>query len=302
MEYSDLDIYLSYSWKQTAEANLLEQELFEKWGIILRRDRKQMTYKDSISNFMSELAGSKHIILLLSNEYFESENCMHEFVSILTHDSFSNKILPVQIDNAKLKLYSAENRLEQVLYWKNKLEKFSELKDIMQNDYQKLSDISSGVGDALFKLSEMNTWSFTDLNKSRFQMIIDDISKNYTERFVASEYLISIKPFDSVNLYQPRQKEKMRFKSLPTETKVTFYLKLETFEEGEYSWVDFNGNLRNTHIIKPLHKDESYHGHVFDFSKYDFLFEISFRNSAPFEISIKPRKNLTLAPSPTPSY
>lgn len=302
MEYSDLDIYLSYSWKQTAEANLLEQELFEKWGIILRRDRKQMTYKNSISNFMSELAGSKHIILLLSNEYFESENCMHEFVSILTHDSFSNKILPVQIDNAKLKLYSAEDRLEQVLYWKNKLEKFSELKDIMQNDYQKLSDISLGVGDALFKLSEMKTLSFSDLNKSRFQMIIKDISKNYTERFVTPEYLISIKPFDSVNLYQPRQNEKMGFKSLPTETKVTFYLKLETIEEGEYSWVKFDGDLRKTLIIKPLHEDESYQGHVFDFSKYNFLFEISFRNSAPFEISIKPRGNLTLTPSPTPSY
>lgn len=218
MKFSDLDIYLSYSWKQTSEANLLEQELFEKWGIILRRDRKEMIYKDSISDFMKELATSGHIILLLSVEYFESENCMHELVSIFKNDSISNWILPIIIDNIKLKIYSAEDRLEQVLFWKKKLENFIEIKDIMQNDYLKLSDISTGIGEALFKLSEMNALSYPDLNKSRFQMVIDDISKNYTERFAFPEYFISIKPFDSVNLYQPKRKEKIKFKSLPTET------------------------------------------------------------------------------------
>lgn len=301
MKYSDLDIYLSYSWKQTNEANLLEQELFEKWGIILRRDRKETIYKDSFSNFMSELAKSSHIILLLSNEYFESENCMHEFVSILNNDSFSDRILPIQIDNAKLKIYSSEERLNQVREWKNKLEKFSEVKDVMQNDYQKLSDIYNGVGNALFKLSEMKILSFSELNKSRFQMIIDDISRNYDEEFVASEYLISINPFDSVNLYHPKRNEKMEFKSLPTQTKITFYLKLETYEDGEYSWIEFDGKLRKTLIKKPLHDDVSYYGHKFDFSKYGFLFEISSNNSAPFEISIKRRLISYPTPAPTPS-
>lgn len=302
MKYSDLDIYLSYSWKQTSEANLLEQELFEKWSIILRRDRKDMTYKDSIINFMKELAGSKHIILLLSKEYFESENCMHEFVSILNNDSFSNRILPIQIDNAELRIRSSEDRLEQVLKWKNKLEKFIENKDIMQNDYQKLSNISNGVGNALFKLSAMNTLSFSDLNKSRFQMIIDDVSRNYDEKFENPKYLISINPFDSVNLYQPKRKETTTFKSLPTVTKVTFYLKLETYEVGEYSWIDFDGKSPQTTLIKPLlHPYDSYDGHVFDFSNYDFLFEISSRNSSPIEISIKSRLNSYPTPVPTSS-
>lgn len=299
MKYSDLDIYLSYSWKQTSEANLLEQELFEKWGIILRRDRKETIYKDSFSNFMGELAKSSHIILLLSNEYFESENCMHEFVSILNNDSFSDRILPIQIDNAKLKIYSSEERLKQVWDWKNKLEKVSELKDIMQNDYKKLNDISSGVGNALFKLSEMKTLSFSELNKSKFQMIVDDISKYYTEKFEDPKYLISINPFDSVNLYQP--KRTATFKSLRTETKVTFYLKLETNEGGEYLWIKHNGKLREkTPIIIPLRKEESYNGHFFDFSNYGFLFEISLRNSSLFEISIKPRLNSNFTPTSTP--
>lgn len=290
MKYSDLDIYLSYSWKQTNEANLLEQELFEKWGIILRRDRREMIYKDSIGNFMKELAGSNHIILLLSNEYFESENCMHEFVSILKNASFANRILPIQIDTAKLKIYSAEDRLEQVLKWKTKLDKFSEVKDITQYDYKKLSDIYEGVGNALFKLSEMNTLSYSDLNKSRFLMIVDDILKNYDEKFEAPKYLISINPFDSVNLYQSKRIKDMGFKSLPTETKVTFYLKLETIEGGEYSWIDFDGiSTTKTQINRHLHPCISFNGHFFDFSNYGFLFEISSRNSSPFEISIIPR-------------
>ncbi|MES2516556.1 MAG: toll/interleukin-1 receptor domain-containing protein [Bacteroidota bacterium] len=301
MKYSDLDIYLSYSWKQTKEANLLEQELFEKWGIILRRDRKELTYKDSITNFMQELAGSEHIILLLSNEYFESEPCMHEFVSILNNDSFSDKILPIRIDNVNLEIYSSEDRLEQVLKWQKKLERFNEIKDIMQNDYKKLSDISDGIGNALFKLSEMNTLSFSDLSKSRFQVIVDDISKKYTEEFETPKYLISINPFDSVNLYQPKRKGPIPFKSLPTVTKVTFYLRLETDEDGEYLWINHDGKPKTTQILKPLCKDDSYNGHVFDFSEYGFLFEISFRHSAPFEISIKSRINLNLAPAPTPS-
>ena len=83
MQYNDLKMYLSYSWAQTKEATLLEKTLFEEWGIILTRDRKEIGYKDSIVDFMNELAEQKHIILLLSDNYFKSENCMYELVSIL---------------------------------------------------------------------------------------------------------------------------------------------------------------------------------------------------------------------------
>ena len=302
MKYSDLDIYLSYSWKQTSEATQLEQELFEEWSIILRRDRKEIMYKDSISNFMSELAGSKHIILLLSNDYFESENCMNEFVSILNNSNFSDRISPIQIDNGSLKIHSSKDKSERVSYWEKELEKSSKFKDSMKNDYQKLSNICSGLGDALSKLSDLNTSTFSELKKSKFQMIVDDISKKYTKTFEDPKYLISIKPFDSVNLYQPQRIGEMKIKSLKTATKVTFYLKLETNENGKYSWINHDGEpTQTTSILKPLQICDSYNNHFFDFSNYDFLFEISSRNSSPIEISIKSRLNSYPTPVPTSS-
>ena len=180
MKYSDLKIYLSYSWAQTKQATLLEKTLFEEWGIILTRDRKEIGYKDSIDDFMNELAEQKHIILLLSDNYFKSENCMYEFVSIFGNKNFRDRILPIKVDGSQFKIYSSDDRMAQLEYWKSKLDALEKYNQQCSKDFKKIENIFIGLSDALFELSNLNISSFSELDDSRFQMLVDNITKIIT--------------------------------------------------------------------------------------------------------------------------
>ena len=259
MQYNDLKMYLSYSWAQTKEATLLEKTLFEEWGIILTRDRKEIGYKDSIDDFMNELAEQKHIILLLSDNYFKSENCMYEFVSIFGNKNFRDRILPIKVDGSQFKIYSSDDRMAQLEYWKSKLDALEKYNQQCSKDFKKIENIFIGLSDALFELSNLSISSFSELDDSRFQMLVDNITKNYNEEFERPKFKIFVKPFEALHLFQP---DKISFlKSLPTKTPIPFHLSVKGNEDILLRWIDSEGKISEkdgTNTIKERRNMDDY--------------------------------------------
>jgi internalin A len=72
-------IYVSYSWQAEKEKQVVDklEEACKKRSIVLKRDRSEISYKDSIRNFMNELAAGDAVILVLSEAYFKSPSCMY---------------------------------------------------------------------------------------------------------------------------------------------------------------------------------------------------------------------------------
>ena len=81
------NVYVSYSWWADEDSRIIDK-LKAAWKVRgidfleLKVDKQQINYGDSIRAFMDELTESEHVILVLSDAYFKSPNCMYELRGI----------------------------------------------------------------------------------------------------------------------------------------------------------------------------------------------------------------------------
>ena len=76
---SQQEIFISYAWGGESEtiANQLDQALQEK-GITIVRDRRDLGYKGRIKAFMEQIGRGRCVIVVISEIYLKSRNCMFE--------------------------------------------------------------------------------------------------------------------------------------------------------------------------------------------------------------------------------
>ncbi len=169
-------IYISYAWGSESEAiaEAIEKE-FQKRGLRIIRDKNDLGYKGRIKTFMEEIGRGKYIILIISNKYLRSENCMFELLQIFRNRDFYERIFPVVLE--EVKIAKAVDRLDLLKYWENETEnlnaKIRELKE--------LSNIQ-GVTD------DLNLYTEIRGNIARLTHILKDINTLTTDRHIQSDF------------------------------------------------------------------------------------------------------------------
>ncbi len=126
-------IFISYAWKdreQTVEESreqIVNQlcSTFEKKGFKIIRDKSQLTYKDSIRNFMLQIAKGNFVIAIISYKYLTSEYCMFEAVETYKHGDFNKRVFPIVLDDAKI--FDFVEQVKLVKYWEDKAKEYNEL-------------------------------------------------------------------------------------------------------------------------------------------------------------------------------
>lgn len=154
-------IFLSYSWKNESIADEIYDYLKEKDDIELHRDKIDIGKWESIKEYMNSIADMDYVILLISDEYLKSPNCMYEILEVMRDREYRNKIFPAVINNA---IYDPLTRVGYVKYWQNKFKELdNELKEIeMQNlgrlnsDLKRYQDISANIAEFLDVVADMN--------------------------------------------------------------------------------------------------------------------------------------------------
>lgn len=111
-------VFLSYSWSDFEEADVVQGNLSEYEGISVVRDRDILGYSSDITNFMKRIKGTDHAILLISNSYLESVNCMFEVSQLIKDEEYIRKITPILVKDVSI--YSIEDRLKYARYWSEK--------------------------------------------------------------------------------------------------------------------------------------------------------------------------------------
>ncbi|MCP5101962.1 MAG: TIR domain-containing protein, partial [bacterium] len=113
------EIYISYAWGGESEeiADRLDDAFKEK-GITMIRDKRDLGFKGRIKEFMERIGRGKCVIVVISNKYLESRNCMFELMQIAKSGDFYGRIFPVVLDDAKI--YDPEDRINYVQYWEKK--------------------------------------------------------------------------------------------------------------------------------------------------------------------------------------
>ena len=121
-------IFISYAWGGEREeiVNQIDQALQAR-GIMIIRDKRNLGYKGSINEFMERIGRGNCIIVVISDKYLRSPNCMFELVEIAEGKQFHDRIFPVVLADANI--YDPIKRIEYVKYWEVKR---AELADAMR--------------------------------------------------------------------------------------------------------------------------------------------------------------------------
>lgn len=96
-------IFVSYAYSTKGQKALLEglKEIGNKNGFDLRLDKEAVRYGGSFKAFMGEMGRSKHVIILASEEYFQSFYCMTELIEVHNNQELKTRVVPIWMNGIK---------------------------------------------------------------------------------------------------------------------------------------------------------------------------------------------------------
>jgi hypothetical protein len=122
-------VFISYAWEGDSEeiVNKIDQSLKAK-GLTIVRDKRDLGFKGSIKDFMERIGRGNCIIVVISDKYLRSPNCMFELAEIAENKEFHDRIFPIVLQDADI--YDPVKRINYVKCWEDKK---SELAKAMQS-------------------------------------------------------------------------------------------------------------------------------------------------------------------------
>lgn len=187
----NIEIFISYAWGIERE-EIVDKlyDLFKSKGYNIIRDKINLGYKGSITDFMNRIGNGKIVVLIISDKYLKSENCMYEIVQIKNNGKFNDRIFPIVLSDANF--YKPINRLAYIKHWETEIQKLNEeMKGIsdmsvigdIQKELQNYRDILNTISNIMFVLKDMNTLT-PDIHKDNdFSIIINSIEKRIAEDY-----------------------------------------------------------------------------------------------------------------------
>lgn len=162
------NIFLSYCWNDSNIADDIYNHFKGNQNIELHRDTIDIGTWNSIKEYMQSIKDMDYTILLISDTYLKSANCMYEVLEVMRDRNYKDKIFPAVIDSG---IYKPITRAKYVKHWQDE---FNELDNTLneikvQNlgklneDLKRCQDISSNIADFLDLVSDMNNPNIKDI-------------------------------------------------------------------------------------------------------------------------------------------
>jgi hypothetical protein len=118
------EVFVSYAWGDESERMVDQlEEAFDKRGIRIIRDKKDLEYKGSIKAFEQRIGQGKCIVLVISDKFLRSEHCMYELVQVYERRNLRERIFPIVLADALL--YKALDRLTYIKHWDERIEQLN---------------------------------------------------------------------------------------------------------------------------------------------------------------------------------
>jgi hypothetical protein len=181
-------VLISYAWGGKSEeiVNEIDRSLQSR-GLKIVRDKRDLDYKDSIKDFMELIGRGNCVIVVISDKYLRSPNCMFELVEIAENKQFHDRVFPIVLTDANI--YEPLRRIEYVKHWELKRAELAEsmrtldpanlqgIRDDMDL-YDRIRDKISGLTSIL---KDMNTLTPEMHHDSDFHDLYAEIEKRLRE-------------------------------------------------------------------------------------------------------------------------
>lgn len=185
---SDKEVFISYAWGGDSEAivNQLDQA-FQNKGITLVRDKRDLGYKERIKKFMQRIGRGKCVVVVISEKYLKSENCMYELVQIAKNGEFYDCIFPIVLNDANI--YKPIQRLQYVQHWEAQIYDLNEaMKTVnaanlqgFRDDIDLYTEIRGTIAGLIDILKDMNTLTPEMHAESGFDELFQAVERKLAE-------------------------------------------------------------------------------------------------------------------------
>lgn len=188
MSSNDKQVYISYAWGGESEriANELDADL-QANGIKIVRDKRDLGFKGMIRDFMQEIGRGHAVVVIISDKYLKSPNCMYELVEIAKNKDVHNRIFPIVLGDADI--YNPVNRIKYIKHWEDKLKELDEaMKSVsaanlqgMRDEIDSYDEIRDNISNLTFLLKDMNTLTPEMHEGSNFAALISSLKQHLNE-------------------------------------------------------------------------------------------------------------------------
>ena len=175
------EIFLSYSHKDKEIADRVDKFFISK-NIRLTRDVRDIPAYSSLKKFMDTIRDHDYVIMLISDAYLKSTNCMYEVIQFIQEIKYIEKTFPIIIDK-KADIFKKEKHIEYIRFWQSKYKLFRDKINNLENtgtaqshvELDKIDEIQSNIGKFLNKITDLKCFPLDELESNNYKAILDKI-------------------------------------------------------------------------------------------------------------------------------
>lgn len=161
-------IFLSYNWHDGETADRIDKYLSGIPGITVKRDVRDIGVWKSIREFMESIREQDYAVLIVSDLYLKSKNCMFEVMEIMKEQKYTNRIFPAVVETG---IYDPLVRAGYISYWQQECDKLeAAVKGLdpanaveLAADLKRYKSIASSIGEFLGMVADRNNPDIKDV-------------------------------------------------------------------------------------------------------------------------------------------
>ena len=174
------NIFLSYAWANKNIADIIDND-FKNIGVYVQRDIRDVPYRGDLEEYMQRAAKSDFVLVILSDEYLKSINCMYEVIEVLNTHQLDKKVLPV-LNNVP-DIFNQNVRKLYYDYWKNKILEAENHSNQHLNadtlaELKKCKNIYDCLGEFFNQIKRLKSETFENLKEENYKPIFEIVGWN----------------------------------------------------------------------------------------------------------------------------
>jgi len=179
-------IFISYSWKDEAVCTKIDSDL-RRLGYITTLDRHEdaVPFKSKLKEFMDSISLHDYTIVLVSDNYLKSYNCLYEVGKVMDSTDFQKKALQIILPSAKV--FGRTGKYEYFTHWDNEISILTEkLKNslspetisLITEDLKEVKKIKENLPRFIEFLNSEKGLTLSEIENSNYHDLLNYISKN----------------------------------------------------------------------------------------------------------------------------
>lgn len=157
-----MSLFISYNREQKSFADEIESSVSTVCPVL--RDTNDIAPWGSIEEFMKRIRKADYAVLLISDEYLKSTNCMYEACQLYKDANWKSRTMYVVLGNADTYVYTVTNHERYIQYWQERKSTLEgqiknlppESVDSITAEFKRVSELLLMLGDFLKAIRDTN--------------------------------------------------------------------------------------------------------------------------------------------------